>query len=284
MRKKYGRRIGIGLLCASMVFGGTACGNSESDKPAVKEAVDAFAETDGEEAEETEEETVVMEKSSEESNILEELLGQNTAEEEEFTVEEEEAVATDSEEETGFKKGTIEGNVYTNTSVGVKATVPEGLTIADEETVKEFEEAAIASFDTQIISEDKKEDIANAMIYDAVITSEAGSSIQVAAEDMKQTIGIKVNADAYLESLQETTLTTYESIGCTVEFSDVDTVALGGKDFSHIVIAIDYTGVAIEQECYCLAIDDYMYYIIVTNMGDCDDAITAFFDSFEAAR
>lgn len=183
-----------------------------------------------------------------------------------------------------FERGTIEGNVYTNTSVGVKATVPEELTVADEATVKEFEEAAIASLDAQNVSEEKKEDIANAMIYDAVLTTEAGTSIQIAAEDMKQTMGVKVKADAYLESLKETTQSTYETYGCTVEFSDVDTVALGGQDFSHIVISIDFAGTAMEQECYCRAVGNYMYYMIVTNMGDCDDAITAFFDSFEAAK
>lgn len=183
-----------------------------------------------------------------------------------------------------FERGTVEGNVYTNTSVGVKATVPEGLTIADDATVKEFEDAALASLDSQNISEDKKEDVANAMIYDAVITSELGSSIQIAAEDMKQTMGVKVKADAYLDSLKETTKSSYESMGCTVEFSDVDKVTLGGQEFSHIVITIDLSGMALEQEAYCRVVGNYMYYMIVTNMGDCDDAITAFFDSFEEAK
>ena len=183
-----------------------------------------------------------------------------------------------------FERGTIEGNVYTNTSVGVKATVPEGLTIADEATVKEFEDSALAALDTQNVSDEKKEDLANAMIYDAVITSELGSSIQIAAEDMKQTMGVKVKADAYLESLKETTATSYESLGCAVEYSDVDKVTLGGKEFSHIVITIDFSGMTLEQEAYCCVVGNYMYYMIVTNMGDCDDAITAFFDSFEAAK
>ena len=105
-----------------------------------------------------------------------------------------------------------------------------------------------------------------------------------AAEDMKQTMGVKVKADAYLDSLKETTKSSYESMGCTVEFSDVDTVALGGQDFSHMVITIDLSGMALEQEAYCRVVGNYMYYMIVTNMGDCDDAVTAFFDSFEAAK
>lgn len=183
-----------------------------------------------------------------------------------------------------FERGTVEGNVYTNASVGIKATVPEGLTVADEATVKEFEDAAIASLDNQNLTDEQKEDLANAMIYDAVITSELGTSIQIAAEDMKQTMGVKVKADAYLDSLKETTKSSYESMGCTVEFSDVDTVSLGGQDFSHMVITIDLSGMALEQEAYCRVVGNYIYYMIVTNMGDCDDAVTAFFDSFEAAK
>ncbi len=183
-----------------------------------------------------------------------------------------------------FERGTVEGNVYTNTSVGIKATVPEGLTVADEATVKEFEDAALASLETQNLTDAQKEKLASAMIYDAVITSELGTSIQIAAEDMKQTMGVKAKADVYLDSLKETTKTSYESMGCTVEFSDVDTVALGGQDFSHIDISIDLSGYAVKQEAYCRVVGNYMYYMIVTNMGDCEDDITAFFDSIEAAN
>lgn len=176
-----------------------------------------------------------------------------------------------------FEKGTVEGNVYTNTSVGIKATVPEGLTIADEATMQAFQDTAMATMENA-------EEVGAAIVYETVITSEAGSSIQIAAEDMTKTIGAKVKADTYLESLQKTTQTTYESMGCTVEFSDVAAKKLGGVEFSHINISIDLAGTAITQECYCRAIGNHMYYIIVTDMGDCTDAMTAFFDSFEAAK
>ena len=86
------------------------------------------------------------------------------------------------------------------------------------------------------------------------------------------------------KGLKEPTPTYYESLGCAVEYSDVDKVTLGGKEFSHIVITIDFSGMTLEQEAYCCVVGNYMYYMIVTNMGDCDDAITAFFDSFEAAK
>lgn len=183
-----------------------------------------------------------------------------------------------------FERGIVEGNVYTNTSVGIKATVPEGLTVADEATVKEFEDAALASLESQNLTDEQKEKLTNAMIYDTVITSEGGTSIQIAAEDMKATMGAKVKAEVYLDSLKETTKASYESLGCTVEFSDVDTATLGGQDFAHIAINIDLSGYAVKQEAYCRVVGSYMYYMIVTNMGDCEDALAAFVDSIEAAN
>lgn len=184
-----------------------------------------------------------------------------------------------------FEKGTIEGNVYTNASVGVKATVPDELAIADEALVKQFEDAALASVESdQNVSAEKMEEVASAMVYDAVLTTDAGSSVQIAAENMKKTMGVKVKADAYLDNLKETTKTSYESMGCTVEFSDVETLTLGGQEFAHLNISIDLAGTALAQECYCRAVGDYMYYIIVTDMGDSSDAIAAFINSFEAAK
>lgn len=286
MRKNYGKRIGISLLCASMVFGATACGASDTDKAEVKEAVDLFAEADEDEAEETVvmEESDVTEEVSEEEDLFAKLMGQTETEEStEETASEEETSNGDFGENAGFERGTIEGNVYTNPSVGIKATVPEGLTIADKETVQEFEDAALASIESSYnVSDERMEEFANAMIYDAVITSDAGSSIQIAAENMNKTMLFKVSAEEYLDNLKVTTKSTYESIGCTAEFTEVETVKLGGKDFANVSIEIDYEGVAIGQDCYCCAVGDYMYYIIVTDMGDATADINTFFDSFEA--
>ncbi len=184
-----------------------------------------------------------------------------------------------------FEKGTTEGDVYTNASIGIKATVPDGLSFADEATVSEFEESAMSSLEsTTNVSEEKLEEMASAMIYDAVIISDGGSSIQIAAENMKITMGKKVSAETYLKSLESSSTAAYESMGCTVTFSGVDKVELGGKEFSHIDMTISISGMELGQTCYALAAGDYMYYMVVTDMGDATEQIAAFFDSFEAVE
>lgn len=77
-----------------------------------------------------------------------------------------------------FEAGTFDGTTYTNTSVGIKATIPEGFS--------EISAAAVTG-----------------ITYEVVVQSDTGSAIQIIAEDMKQTIGRAVNAKTYLDSMKD---------------------------------------------------------------------------------
>ncbi len=177
-----------------------------------------------------------------------------------------------------FEAGTIEGNVYTNKSIGITATAPESLTYATAEEMAAFKEQALASVD---MASDEMDD---AIIYEAVLMTELGSSVQIAAENMKITIGNNVSSKLYLESLRDTTKSTYEMYGYAVEMSDVTTKELGGVKFDYIDIELSAMGITVMQECYAYRLGDYMYYIIITDMGDDTESINAFMSSFAAAK
>lgn len=155
-----------------------------------------------------------------------------------------------------FEAGTFDGTTYTNTSVGIKATIPEGFS--------EISAAAVTG-----------------ITYEVVVQSDTGSAIQIIAEDMKQTIGRAVNAKTYLDSMKDQVDTQYGAMGLSTSVTDLGTVKVGGKDFNGISIAITGSGAELTQDYYICKVGDVMFCIIVT---DADGSLGQFISSIEAAE
>lgn len=155
-----------------------------------------------------------------------------------------------------FEAGTFDGTTYTNTSVGIKATIPEGFS--------EISAAAVTG-----------------ITYEVVVQSDTGSAIQIIAEDMKQTIGRAVNAKTYLDSMKDQVDTQYGAMGLSTSVTDLGTVKVGGKDFNGISIAITGSGTELTQDYYICKVGDVMFCIIVT---DADGSLGQFISSIEAAE
>lgn len=155
-----------------------------------------------------------------------------------------------------FEAGTFDGTTYTNTSVGIKATMPEGFSEISGSPV-------------------------TGITYEAVVQSDNGSAIQIIAEDMKETIGRAVSAKVYLDSMKEQVDSQYGAMGLSTEVSDLGTVKIGGKDFSGISIAITGSGQELTQQYYINKVGDVMFCIIVT---DVDNTLGQFISSIEAAQ
>ncbi|MDE6606927.1 MAG: hypothetical protein K2K54_04115 [Lachnospiraceae bacterium] len=155
-----------------------------------------------------------------------------------------------------FEAGSFDGTTYTNTSVGIKATIPEGFSEISATTV-------------------------TGITYEVVVQSDAGSAIQIIAEDMKQTIGRAVNAKTYLDSMKDQVDTQYGAMGLSTDVTDLGTVKVGGKDFNGISIAITGSGAELTQDYYICKVGDVMFCIIVT---DADNSLGQFISSIEAAE
>ncbi len=158
-----------------------------------------------------------------------------------------------------FEAGSFDGTTYTNTSVGIKATMPEGFSSIESTAV-------------------------TGITYEAVVQAEDGSAIQIIAEDMKQTIGRAVSAKTYLDSMKTQVDSQYGAMGLTTEVSDLGTVKIGGKDFSGISIAITGGVQGLTQEYYINKVGDVMFCIIVTATDDKAATLDQFISSIEAAE
>jgi len=155
-----------------------------------------------------------------------------------------------------FEAGTFDGTTYTNKSVGIKATIPEGFS--------EISSAPVTG-----------------ITYEAVVQSDNGSAIQIIAENMKETIGKAVSAKVYLDSMKEQVDTQYGAMGLSTEVSDLGTVKIAGKDFNGISIAITGGTQELTQQYYINKVGDVMFCIIVT---DVDNTLGTFISSIEAAE
>lgn len=155
-----------------------------------------------------------------------------------------------------FEAGTFDGTTYTNTSVGIKVTMPEGFSEIGGTPV-------------------------TGITYEAVVQSENGSEVQILAEDMKETIGRAVSAKVYLDSMKEQVDTQYGAMGLSTDVSDLGTVKIGGKDFSGISIAVSGSGQELTQQYYISKVGNVMFCIIVT---DVDNTLSQFISTIEAAE
>lgn len=166
--------------------------------------------------------------------------------------------------EIGLKRGTFDGNVYTNESMGVQVTFPEGCTIYSEEEL------------TQELEEDNNG--ASGYIYDAkVVMADQVTTIQIFLEDTGVTNITKMNADAYARMLLRNLKAGYSQAGVTVSEDSTVKETFGGVDFT-IVSIVTEEGV---QKYYIHEVDGSMISFIVTSTEDgaaqgFSDMITAF--------
>ncbi len=183
-----------------------------------------------------------------------------------------------------FEPGSIEGNTYTNTSIGIKATVPEGFTLADDATIEALQ-AASQSVAENVTTEDKAEAAMAAMSYEMVAMADDGSSYQILAEDMTRTTGKVLSASAYVKAAAEQVETQYAAMGITASSSTDGKVSIAGKDFEAMTVTIEASGVTGTQKYYAYKVGNYMFSIITTGLsGDSATALEQFISSIEAAE
>lgn len=166
-----------------------------------------------------------------------------------------------------FEPGSIEGDTYTNTSIGIKATVPEGFVLADDATIEALQ-AASQNVAENVTTEEKAEVAVAAMSYEMVAMAEDGSSYQIIAEDMTKTTGKVLSASSYVKAAAEQVETQYASVGITATSTTDGKVSVAGKDFEAMTVTIEASGITGTQKYYAYKAGNYMFSIIITAMSD----------------
>lgn len=192
-------------------------------------------------------------------------------------------VSTESEEEITFEKGSIDGDTYTNTSIGIKITAPEGFKMADADTMALMEEEVIQNLTEQNGSIDATE----AVNYEVVMTTLDGFSfsVYVAAEDMTKSSGMAVSTKFYIKILETQMETEYTAMGfTTVETESLGTVEIGGKEFEGLKVVAEVGELNIMQNYYLYRVGDVMFEIITTGSSDSEEILEQFINSVEAVE
>ena len=236
------------MLALTMVFALTACGNKNNNDNDTKET------SKTEQQEEKDDEEVV---------------------DEDF---DEEELDEDSEEETiTVEQGTIEGNVYTNASLGIQATIPEGFVLYTDEQIQEVlgvgaEMMEEANYDVDAIEE-------SGTLYEVMASTEDQSTnLQITIENTEVSAGMKVSVEQYAKILEKTVTTAYKANGIEVKTSDITEENKNGLDFQKLSATFE----GATQEYYVTEIDGYMVLFSVTYIGTAPESVQQFFDSITA--
>ena len=165
------------------------------------------------------------------------------------------------EEETiNISRGTIEGEVYTNASLGIKFTMPDGW--------RYYTDAEVASLVNmsadKILGENFKNALKNSpTVFDMMAVDPiTGNNIQVLYENLSKTAYADITVEQYLEILERQ----LKSVsGMTVTFPDTyETAKLGNTEFTRVVCKTVMYGVSMTQVYYLYKLDGFMCSVIAT--------------------
>lgn len=254
------KKIIAGLLALTLAFSMTACGNTNDD---TKETSKTERQEDSAEEENDEEEKETSKLEQQEDNAEEEN-------DEEVNNEEE----SDEEEQVEVESGTLEGNVYTNTSLGIQATIPEGFVFYTDEQMQEVLGTGAEMLEEANYNVNELED--SGTLYELMAeTEDSSANLQIIIENPEVSIGRKLDIEQYASVLETNLKTAYQANGFDVESSSVTAENKNGLDF--YVVKVSFAGMT--QEYHITEIDGYMVSFTVTFAGTSSEPIQQFLDS-----
>ncbi|WP_295066973.1 hypothetical protein [Ruminococcus sp.] len=263
MKKKI-LKITMAFLLALCTL--TGCGNDsksdeKSDKKSKAETTTVAEDTTEEKATESEEKTTV--KSDEETTDADNGSSPAAA------------------EGTDFKRGTVDGKVYTNEFTGFKLTVPDDWRFADDETILQMmnlgaETAYSSNADTV------KKIAEQATITDALcMNTTSTQNITITYENLNKNIALSTDTTAEdYYSILERQLAAVPTIKYTKE-AGPETVQMAGKDFLKAVYKAEMNNLELEQAYYLRREGDFILLISCTAY-DLGDDISTFENYFSA--
>ena len=242
----------------------TACGKAEDSETETSKGTSVSSEEETSvtetttEAETTEEETTETETTEAETTRTEESKAEETtAKAEKSDIKKNEAdngETTASQpaaaENTDFKRGVVDDDVYISEYGGIKFKAPEGWTFAKDDYILSMMNIGldIVASDNAAVTKAMLEQIA---IYDALCMDEkTGQSILVQYENLAKEVPDpdKFTMDDYFAATDKL-LSSMDAFKYTKK-GEPETVTFAGKEFQKVVYTAEYAGFTMEQIYY----------------------------------
>ena len=236
----------------------TACGNSsESDKKSdKKESVTT---------------TAVSEETTAEADTTAAEEDTTAAE---ATTENGSASTPAASEGTNFKRGTVEGNVYTSEFGGFKLTAPDDWKFATDEQILQ-----VMNIGANAVYNDKADaalEIANqATISDAIcMNSSSTENITISYENLAKNVALPDDASAedYF-AIADRQFALIPSMKYT-KVSGPENTTLGGNEYLRAVYDVDYGNITLKQAYYVRRVEDFINVISVTSYAPDKDILS----------
>ena len=260
----------------------TACGDTSSTDEASK-SVSSSSAAESSEEETTETETTTEEETTEAETTEAEESAEDTAEESDAETSEEKSADEENlpaAENTDFKRGVVEDNVYKSEYAGFRLTAPEGWTFAQDDYILNMMNISVDLMNNN--TELTKAMLDQVAIYDAVCIDQAtGRSIMIEYENLAKEVPDpdKFTVDDYIASIDKQ-LSAISAITFTRK-GEPETVTLGGEEFTRVVYSAETNGMTVDQVYYMRRVDKFMLGIVASS-GTTGEDMTAYEQNFAA--
>lgn len=155
-----------------------------------------------------------------------------------------------------FVKGTINGDVYTNTFTKTTFTKPSSWFFATEQEL--IDKAGIGEYGYGI--EDALE--SGIAIYDLQVKGDGGKTLEIGFDNLVMNGAEDITEEEYLGKFASQ----LESGGFTVE--DLGRIKLGKNEYCAFECLINDVGIKVYQRYYVLRADKYMSFVIATSLEE----------------
>lgn len=165
--------------------------------------------------------------------------------------------------ETALAGGKIDGNVYTNESIGIGLKLPESWAFADEEQLTQIFGAVTDTLGTSSAELsallEESASLVNTIAFDSI-----GNNISIAFEN----IGVSLTAEQYFSLAKENMRATLEGAGFSNLVMEDITVELAGKELQAMKISSTMLGYDTNQLSIAIPSGNCMVLITITTMSD----------------
>lgn len=176
-----------------------------------------------------------------------------------------------------FSTGQWDGNTFITDWLDMKITFPDDVTIATEEEIKSL----MGDTSDGTLKESEAKYIEFTTAYDFLVTlSDNATNFQLMHENVSlATMGKGISAEEYLDIAKEQ----FESIeDYNAEFSEVETVTLGGSEFLKLSVTI--MGGVMMQDYYCVSNEKYVSSMIVSYLPETAEAVNSIMEGITTAK
>lgn len=199
--------------------------------------------------------------------------GDTETETEDAAADAEDTAATEGE----YVKGTSTETGFESEWLGLRYTAPEGMVMSTEEELNE-----VMGMGQEMLSEDfselQLEYAKMSSVYEMMSKNEAGTTnIIVTVEKLPSS---NFSVEDYAEAIK-TNLKAVTTIAYTIS-DDLETVSVGGSDFTKITAQADYSGVNMHQDYYVRVIGDRAVSMALTYVDETASEAEAIINAFEA--